>query len=225
MSTGTTNRSPVGSSAGWQIPKPLVSQATADAAAYRRADAVGRLALLTADALESAVDAAVTGDRARARHILRCVAVRTAARRAAETRLRQRLAHRTAAAGSLRRAASMVQLITDLRQIGQLVNSLARHTANDDVPYPVPLSLRHDAVTVGDFGARRLRIIAEGLHGPAMDPGYVRAGDELRVAVGHLVHAATRTLPSTPDGAPVLAVCAELATCVLHASTHAARAA
>jgi hypothetical protein len=197
-----------------------------DADVYRRSDALRRLALLTADALESAVDAALAGDRAQARRILRRSAARTSARRAAEGRIRLGVARRPPRTGNLRTVASMLQLITDLGQVGHLVNTLARHTANGAIPHPVPQGLRRDALAVRCSGARRLRLIAEGLPGPTMDPGYVSTGEALRAVVDHLTQAHRRSRAAAhPDGEPVQAVCAELATCVLNASRHAARTA
>jgi PhoU domain len=227
VSTDQMKPQPAGAVSRSPLAEPRSRRADLDAdLPFRRSDALERLALRTADALESAVDAALAGDRAQARRVLRRAAARTSARRAADARVRQCLAQRPPRTGNLRGAASLLQLITDLRQIGQLINTLARHTANGDVPHPVPGHLRHDMLTVQRSGASRLRAIAEGLQGPAMDPGYVRTGDELRTVVDHLTQTTRqRPISGHPDRAPVQAVYAELATCVLNASTHAARAA
>ena len=218
---------PPRASSGISLAEPRSRPADFDAdLSFRRSDAVERLALRTADALESAVDAALAGDRAQARRVLRRAAARTSARRAADARIRQGLAQRPPRTGNLRGAASLLQLIADLRQIGQLINTLARHTANGDIPRPVSDRLRRDVLTVQRSGTSRLRAIAEGLQGPAMDPGYVHTGDELRTVVDHLTQATRQGLISAhPDRAPMQAVYAELATCVLNASRHAARAA
>jgi hypothetical protein len=185
-----------------------------------------RLAILTADALEAAAEAALSRDATAARRVLRRSGARKSAKASAEARVRQGLAQCPPRTGNLRAVASTLQLIADLGHLGDLVDILARQTTDPSGPRRVPPALRRDVMTVGGVGAHRIRRLAEGIPGPAMDPGYLRAGCELRAVLDHLTgleenrgraHAANPVMAGT--------LCSALAEGVLTASRHAARAA
>jgi hypothetical protein len=126
----------------------------------------------------------------------------------------------------LRAVASTLQFISDLGHVGDLVDILARQTAAATGPRRVPNVLRHDVMTVGRVGAHRIRRLAEGLSGPAMDPGYLRAGCELRAVMDHLTGlAGSRSVATCADRLTTGAVCSALAESVLTASRHAGLAA
>jgi hypothetical protein len=205
-------------------PKPRQRPLSAVAAAYRGGEDLERLAILTAGALEAAAEAALSGNGAAARRVLRRSSARKTARFSAEARVRQGLAQCPPRTGNLRAVASTLQFIADLGHVGDLVDILARQTAAG--PRPVPHPLRHDLMTVGRVGAHRIRRLAEGLSGPAMDPGYLRAGCELRAVMDHLTGlAGSRSVATCADRVTTGAVCSALAESVLTASRHAARAA
>ena len=66
-----------------------------------------------------------------------------------------------------------------------------------------------------DAGDRRLRQLADGPIGPALDPAYRGCGSALFEVADHAVH----------DRSATLVLCSELATTLLQASRHASRAA
>lgn len=195
-------------------------------AVCRDAGDVERLAHLTADALEAAVEAALTGNRAAARRVLRRAGVRKAARAAADARVRRGLAQCPPRTGNLGPVVSSLQLIAVLGDIGDLINTLARDTVAGQVPCPVPRVLRRDVMTVGRAGAQRIRQLADGLPTPAMDAGYLRTGIELRTSADHVAGVTDGgSAASRPGRATVAAASAALAQAILIASRHAARAA
>jgi len=196
------------------------------AASYSGGQDWERLAILTADALEAAAEAAVHGDRTTARRVLRRSGGRKAAKIAAESRVRTSLVQRPPRTGNLRAVASTVLLIADLGYVGDLIDVLARQTANAAGPHPVPQLLRGDVDTVRRVGAQRLRQVAEGLCGPAIDPEYLRVGCELRAVVDHLNGLApSRSVAIRVDRVTTGALCIALAEGVPTASRHAARVA
>jgi hypothetical protein len=208
------------------LPRPRRHPSAPYLAVYPTAGDMERLAYLTADALEAAVEAALAGDRVAARRVLRRAGVRKAARAAADARVRRGLAQCPPRTGNLGAVASTLQFIAELGHIGDLVDTLARNTVVGDLRCPVPQVLRRDVMTVGRAGAQRIRQLAEGLPSPAMDAGYLRTGRELRAVVDHVDglagggHAASgrgRATAATASGA--------LAEAVLVASRHAARVA
>ncbi len=196
-------------------------------ASYSAGEDWERLAILTADALEAAAEAAIAGDPAAARRVLRRSSARKAAKISAEARVRTGLAQCPPRTGNLRAVASTLQLIADLGHVGDLVDVLARQTAATTRPRAVPQLLRHDVSTVGRVGAHRIRRLAEGLHGPAMDPDYLHDGCELRGVVDHLTGlAGSRSVAPRADRVVRTGtVCRALAESLLTASRHAGRAA
>lgn len=226
MTTYTMHRRPTSQPSARGLPRLRPHQLSAVAAAYRGGEDLERLAILTADALEAAAEAALSRDVAAARRVLRRSSARKAARASAEARVRQGLAQCPPRTGNLRAVASTLQLIADLGHVGDLVDILARQTAAPSGPRHVPQALRRDVMTVGGVGAHRIRRLAESISGPAMDPGYLRAGCELRAVVDHLTGlAGSRSAARCVDRVTTGAVCSALAEGVLAASRNAAHAA
>lgn len=226
MTSHTVNRRPTSQPIDRGMPPPRQHPPNKVVPAHRGGDDVERLALLTADALEAAVEAALSSDVVAARRVLRRSGTRKLAMSAAETRVRQGLARCPPRTGNLRAVANTLQLIADLGHVGDLVDIVARQTAAPGGPRGVPQALRHDMKTVGEVGAQRIRRLAEGLCGPAMAPGYLRAGCELRAVVDHLTgREGIRAQASAASPVTTAAVCSALAEGVLNASRHAARAA
>lgn len=226
MTTYTMHRRPTSQPNSGGLPRPRQHPLSAVATAYRGGEDLERLAILTADALEAAAEAALSGNGAAARRVLRRSGARKAAEISAEARVRKGLAQCPPRTGNLRAVASTLQFIADLGHVGDLVDILARQTAATTGPRRVPHVLRRDVMTVGRVGAHRIRRLAEGLSGPAMDTGYLRAGCELRAVVDHLTGpAGSRSATSSADRVTTGAVCSALAEGVLTASRHAARAA
>ena len=226
VTTNTMHRRPTNQPNGRGLLRPGPRPLSAVAAAYRGGEDLERLAILTADALEAAAEAALSGNSAAARRVLRRSSARKAARASAEARARPGLALCPPRTGNLRAVASTLQLIADLGHVGELVDILARQTAAPSGPRRVPQVLRRDVMTVGGVGAHRIRRLAEGISGPAMDPGYLRAGCELRGVVDHLTGLeGNRATARAADPVMTATVCSALAECVLTASRHAARAA
>jgi hypothetical protein len=226
VTTYATDRRPTSQPNRPGLPRPRPRPLSAVAAAYRDGDDLERLAFLTADALEAAVEAALTGDVAAARRILRRSGARKSAKLSAEDRVRRRLAQCPPRTGNLRPVVSTLQLIADLGHVGDQVDILARQTTAPSGPRRVPQALRHDVMTVGEVGAHRIRRLAEGISAPAMDPGYLRAGCELRTVVDHLAGLErNRATSRVADPVGTATVFSALAEGVLAASRHAARAA
>lgn len=226
MTTYPMHRRPTSQPNGRGLPRPRPQPLSTVAAAYRGGEDLERLAILTADALEAAAVAALSRDAAVARRVLRRSGARKSARSSAEARVRQGLAQCPPRTGNLRAVASTLQLLADLGHVGDLVDILARQTAATSGPRLVPQGLRRDVMTVGEVGAHRIRRLAEGISGPAMDPGYLRAGCELRAVVDHLTGLeGNRATTRAADPVMTATLCRALAEGVLTASRHAARAA
>lgn len=226
MTTYMMHRRPTSQPNGRGLPRPRPHPLSGVATAYRGGEDLERLAFLTADALEAAVEAALFGDISAARRVLRKSGARKSAKTSAEARVRQGLAQCPPRTGNLRAIASTLQLIADLGHVGDLVDILARQTAAPTRPHRVPQALRRDVMTVGEVGAYRIRRLAEGIPGPAMDPGYLRAGCELRAVVDHHAGlAGSRSAARCADRVTTGAVCSALAESVIAASRNAARAA
>jgi hypothetical protein len=226
VTTYTVHRRPSSQPGGIGPPRHRQYPPSAVAAAYGGGEDLDKLAILTADALESVVEAALSRDVAAARRVLRRSGARRSAGSLAEARVRQGLAQCPPRTGNLRAVASTLQLIADLGRVGDLVDILARQTAATTGPRRVPQLLRRDLMTVGGVGAHWVRQLAKGISGPAMDPGYLRAGCELRAVVDHLTGLEGNRGTALAAGPVMTAtVCSALAEGVLTASRHAARAA
>jgi hypothetical protein len=195
-----------------------------DAVAYAGVGELERLALLTADGLEAAIHAALAGDRTAARRVLRKAAQRRSAKAAAEARVRQRLADCPPRSGNM--VFSAMQLIAELGHVGDASDALAWHAATGKSAQSVPLPLESDVVTLGRAGARRIRLLAEGLPRPAMDSAYRQDGYALRAIVDRRTgHSRDRQTSTGHGRMTVGAICGALAEAVLMASRFAARAA
>jgi hypothetical protein len=185
---------------------------------------VGRLAALTADALEDVASAARTGDVTGAKQVLRGSRRRRVARAEAEHAVRRMRTLQPPRPGAIRRTACELQLITELGRIGDLVDAFARLLAADRTPRPVLDALAHDLETMGGAGGRRLRQLAN-LAGPAMDGSYLRTGVTLRESLDRLASPSCAVGSPVGAGTQLATACSCLIRAVLSASSFAARVA
>ncbi|NYG57275.1 hypothetical protein BJ980_000198 [Nocardioides daedukensis] len=163
----------------------------------------------TADAFCDTLHAVLDEDLHRAREVLKGSAVRRRLVRAAVDSVRDQ------AWVPARQLNERLQFVDDVSRANALIDQLARRVVSRDDPVSLTPARRMEVAVLLDAGGRRLRQLADGPVGPALDPAYRGCGAALFEVADH----------GERDASLTIALCGALAVVLLQASRHATRAA
>jgi hypothetical protein len=171
---------------------------------------LNRLLRCTTEAFQTVLRAVLDADRHAAREVLHGSAHRRAL---VEQTMHARAGHPWAPPPQV---ASELQFVSDIGEVGRLVDDLARQTAAaEDRELRLTPGQQMEVAVLLDAGSRRLRRLTDGLLGPGLSADDRGCGSALFEVADH----------EALDRAEVVVLCAALATTLLQATRHAARAA
>ncbi|WP_241901609.1 glycosyltransferase family 87 protein [Nocardioides houyundeii] len=173
---------------------------------------VNELLRLTGCALDRIVGIALDDDRRSACRQGRDLARRRAVR-AIQDSIRHAGAHHVADSSNLRRVIERLQFLEELVLLNELLDSLAALVARDAVR-ELSAADRCDLELLRHTGGQRLRCLADGALGPAMDTDYRQCGEHLLTVVEDL----TMGRDLSGAGAELQLLCSEVAGAVLAVS-------
>lgn len=166
-------------------------------------------------ALGNTLRATLDGDRVAARQVLRASARRRPALRTAQ----EAAAGEFAAGGAApRRSAAALLLVSDVQQVSQLVDHLARQVAVGGDASTLSDDEREAIQRLATYGEERLRQLAHGPVGPELDRDYLQCGQRLFDVLACLDTHVPRSDATT-------GCCAAMTASILQASRHATMAA
>lgn len=163
----------------------------------------------TTRTFEKVLRAVLDGDKAAARQVLRG----SSGRRKAEAAVSDLV--RANESVPMRHRMSELQFVADIGHVGDLLDQLARHVIGGGDSIPLDPARRKEITGLLDAGSCRLRQLTIGPHCSGTESRYLICGSSLR-------EVATR---GSRDRSATLALCSALASTLLKASCHAARAA